>query len=161
MMSVIHTNTPLKGKMLNDCKSHLLDQSYMSGIQRNQARIRATAEVFTPNAIVEKMIADLGLVKDCDASKRIIDPACGDGQFLAYILWYRIKDEIPLEEALSTLYGIDIMQDNVELCKRRLSCGCEDKKIIDILERNIIRGDALSHFPEFQDDDSWLPGISY
>lgn len=153
-MSGIPTTMPLKGKMLNDCKAHLLDQIYMSRIQRDQARIRATAEVFTPNTIVEKMVNDIGLAEVCKTSNKIIDPACGDGQFLAYILWCRIKIGVPLEKALSTLHGIDIMQDNVDLCIQRLSCGSNDEKILNILKNNIIKDDALRLFPELQDDDS-------
>ena len=137
--------------MLQECKAHLLEQSYMSGVQRNQARIRATAEIFTPNDIVERMVTSIGLEKIRDPNKRIIDPACGDGQFLAYILWCRIEAAVPLEKALATLFGIDIMEDNVNLCIQRLSCGSDNERILDILRENIIEQDTLSRFPELVD----------
>lgn len=142
--------------MLKECKAHLLERSYMSGVQRNQARIRATAEIFTPNDIVERMVTSIGLEKIRDPNKRIIDPACGDGQFLAYILWCRIKAEVPLEKALATLFGIDIMEDNVNLCIKRLSCGSDNEKILGILKNNITEQDALRRFAERMDDKPLL-----
>ena len=132
---------------LEYCRQHLIERRYMSGIERDQARIRATAEIFTPDKIVKDMVKDIGLEVICDPSKRIIDPACGDGQFLAYILWRRIKCGVPLLVSLETLEGIDIMQDNVELCKQRLACGSTNKEIIEILDKNITQEDALVKFP--------------
>ena len=131
----------------------------MSGIQRDQARIRATAEIFTPNHIVEKMLRDIGYEKICNPQNQIIDPACGDGQFLAYILWHRIRKGVSLNDALSTLHGIDIMTDNVDLCRHRLSCGSKHKEIQNILRKNIIEKDALKHFYTRLDEHSLLNRI--
>lgn len=156
-MSKIDIDTPIKGEMLKECKAHLLEQSYMSGVERNPARVRATAEVFTPNDIVRRMVTSIGLEKIRDPEKRILDPACGDGQFLAYILWCRIEEGVPLEKALTTLFGIDIMEDNVTLCIQRLSCGSDNEKILDILENNIIEQDTLSRFPELVDGPLFTP----
>ena len=43
-----------------------------------------------------------------------------------------MENGIDLNTALDTLYGVDIMRDNVDLCKKRLGGG------------NIIMGDTLS-----------------
>lgn len=151
-MRNISITDKIRGENLEYCRKHLLERRYMSGIERDQARIRATAEIFTPDAIVEDMVEDIGLEIICDTSKRIIDPACGDGQFLAYILWCRILSGASLKESLETLKGIDIMLDNVNLCKQRLACGSTSKEITEILKNNIIENDALRELEEFRDD---------
>ena len=47
------------------------------------------------------------------------------------------------EQALSTVYGVDLMQDNVDLCRERLLCGQEHLR--HIVERNIVCHDALTY----------------
>ena len=51
------------------------------------------------------------------------------------------------EQALSTIYGVDLMQDNVEECKKRLLCGREDLR--HIVENNIVCADALRYHYRF------------
>jgi hypothetical protein len=47
------------------------------------------------------------------------------------------------EKALSTIYGVDIMPDNIKLCQDRLLCGREDLR--HIVEKNIVCHDALTY----------------
>jgi hypothetical protein len=47
------------------------------------------------------------------------------------------------EQALGTVYGVDLMQDNVDECRKRLLCGREDLQ--HIVERNIVCHDALTY----------------
>ena len=47
------------------------------------------------------------------------------------------------EQALSTVYGVDLMQDNVDECRRRLLCGREDLR--HIVEKNIVCHDGLTY----------------
>ena len=141
---------PAVGNWLETYKSHLLGREYMSGIERDAARIKATAEVFTPNEMVKKLVQRVGEGDVKDPKKRIIDPTCGDGQFLAYILYCRLKAKVPLLTALETLYGIEKEPDNVEMCRKRLSCGHDDHKdVARILNHNIFEGDALEYHMRF------------
>jgi type I restriction-modification system DNA methylase subunit len=84
-----------------------------------------------------------------DHSKTFIDPACGDGNFLIQVLDRKIKKGSSAIEALSTTYGVDIMQDNVNDCRKRLFLRAveEDKTsikvMVKILKSNIICGNAL------------------
>jgi hypothetical protein len=108
----------------------------MSGVERDQNRVKSTGEVFTPNNAVQKM---LNLIPEdffIDPIKTAIDPACGDGQWLAEILWRKLNHGHTFEQALSTIYGVDIMQDNIIECRRRLLCGRQD--LSHIVERNIV-----------------------
>jgi len=128
--------------------SHLFDRDYMSGIEREQNRIKATGEVFTPTHIVEGMLDDMNQIIFKDSTKTFIDPSgCGDGQFLASVLYRKLQNGIDFEQALSTIYGVDLMQDNVELCRERLLCGREDLR--HIVEQNIVEADSLRYHYRF------------
>ncbi len=62
----------------------------------------------------------------------VLDPACGDGQFLVAAKWLKIYHHSMEEaDALADLFGVDIMRDNVDLCRRRLEGG------------TIVMGDSL------------------
>ena len=63
------------------------------------------------------------------------------------MLLRRIKNGIDFEQALSTIYGVDLMQDNVGLCRNRLLCGQEHLR--PIVERNIVCADALKYHYRF------------
>ena len=117
--------------MLEDIKNRIRTHSYMSQIERDKQRIQSTAEHFTPTELVRDMIGSLPEELFSDPTKTFIDPACGDGQFLGEILIKKLEHGIDLNIALDTIYGVDIMRDNVDLCKRRLGGG------------NIIMGNTL------------------
>jgi type I restriction-modification system DNA methylase subunit len=107
----------------------------MSGVDRQTERVKATGEVFTPTDLVIDMCQSL-MDSDPDTfapGKTVIDPACGDGQFLVVAKWIKILNHAMSEEdALNDIYGVDIMRDNVDLCRRRLGGG------------NIVMGDTLN-----------------
>jgi 2-polyprenyl-3-methyl-5-hydroxy-6-metoxy-1,4-benzoquinol methylase len=96
---------------------------YMSGVDRMSDRVKKTGEVFTPTTLVIEMLQRM----DIDAfapGKTVIDPACGDGQFLVPVKWLKVLHfGMSEQDALNDIYGVDIMRDNVDLCKRRLGGG--------------------------------------
>ena len=97
--------------------------SYMSEIERDKQRIQSTAEHFTPTDLVIEMLSKINIDR-LGAGKTVLDPACGDGQFLTAIKWVKVYvHEMTEEEALQDIYGVDIMRDNVDLCKKRLGGG--------------------------------------
>jgi N-6 DNA Methylase len=110
------------------------EHGYMKGVERTIARVQATGEVFTPTALVVEMVQGLPL-DTFVPGKTILDPACGDGQFLVAAKWVKVlMHGMSEQEALVDLYGIDIMRDNVDLCRRRLGGG------------TIVMGNALDPF---------------
>jgi hypothetical protein len=115
----------------------------MSGVERDQLRVKATGEVFTPTPLVQEILKKLPLEQFIDPSKTFLDPSCGDGQFLGEVIIRKIENGSTFEQALSTTYGVDLMQDNVDLCRERLLCGSKDPKHIAIVEQNIYQADAL------------------
>jgi len=95
--------------------------------ERREDRLKQTAEVFTPNALVNKMLAKLPR-EVWKKGKTFCDPACGNGNFLVWVLIRKIKRNHKPLEALRCIYGVDIMRDNIRECRMRLL------KIISIFE---------------------------
>lgn len=104
-------------------KQKMDDHSYMGEIDRDEYRVKITAEIFTPTDLVIKMIRKGGADKFAP-KKTVLDPACGDGQFLVAVKWVKVLfHKMSEEDALNDIYGVDIMRDNVDLCKKRLGGG--------------------------------------
>jgi type I restriction-modification system DNA methylase subunit len=129
--------------MLEDIVDHIRNRSYMSGVQRTQQRIKATGEVFTPTELVQEMLDQLPPELFTDPTKTFLDNSCGDGQFLGEVLIRKMENGSTFEQALSTIYGVDLMPDNVEECRKRLLCGRDDLE--HIVRTNIVCHDALTY----------------
>lgn len=129
----------------------------MSGVERDRARIKATGEIFTPTVLVQTVLDQLPPILFTDPTKTFLDPSCGDGQLLGEVLIRKVQAGIDLSTALSTLYGVDIMQDNVDLCRQRLMCGREDLKAI--VETNIVCANGLTYNYRFGQSEVLVPGV--
>lgn len=138
---------------------HIRNREYMSGVERNHNRVKATGEVFTPTPLVQEILDQLPLEVFTDPAKTFLDNSCGDGQFLGEVLIRKMENGSTFEEALSTVYGVDMMQDNVDECRRRLVCGRVDLE--HVVRRNIVCHNALTYDYSFngtdqnQDDLHW------
>ena len=137
---------------------------------KSRERVAQYAEVLTPPEIVNAML-DLVKQETERIDSRFLEPACGTGNFLTEILERKLRvvekhyGKIQLEYeryavlAVSSLYGVDILEDNVQECRERLF-GVFDRAytrlfgekakekcreaVRYILTRNVIHGDALS-----------------
>ena len=126
------------------------------GLIKSRERVSKFAEVYTPQWLVEKM-CDMCEAENEDAftvlTKTWLEPSCGNGNFLVEIFRRKLLIcETPMDGAvaLSTIYGIDILPDNVNEARERLKAmyterfGEVTKDIDNILERNIICGNFLT-----------------
>lgn len=135
--------------MLDDYIIFCRKREYMSDIDRDKLRIKQTAEVFTPTPLVQKMLNQLenenpDLFTDLD--KTFLDNSCGNCQFLAEVVIRKMeRSGCSLEQALSTIYGVELMEDNVIECRKRLAGPNPSKEIIEILNTNIVCHDALTY----------------
>lgn len=98
---------------------------------KSKDRVANHGEVFTN---IREVNAMLDLVKDEThrIDSRFLEPACGTGNFLIEVLRRKLevvesrykKSKIEFERysilALSSIYGIDILEDNLKECKTRL-----------------------------------------
>ena len=113
----------MSDKLWSEVKNRMDDHSYMGEINRDEYRVKVTAEVFTPTDLVIRMLHECGVDK-FTPGKTVLDPACGDGQFLVAVKWVKVLFHGMTEsDALNDIYGIDLMRDNVDLCKKRLGGG--------------------------------------
>ncbi|QQS31356.1 MAG: SAM-dependent DNA methyltransferase [Sphingobacteriales bacterium] len=137
---------------------------------KSKKRVADHGEVFTNEREVNAML-DLVKHETERIDSTFLEPACGNGNFLTEILRRKLKvvadrykhSQIEFERyaflAVSSIYGIDLLLDNVVECRHRLlQIFCQfynslfqpdaNSKIIKsiryVLSKNIIHGDALT-----------------
>jgi len=142
------------------CKviDHIRNRSYMSGVDRDRNRILKTQEVFTPTEKVQTLLNEYS-DQFKDPNQKFLDPSCGDGQFLGEVLIRKMENGSTFEQALDTIYGVDLMPDNVELCRERLLCGRND--LAHIVNRNIVCHNALTYDYSFNGTNSTRADLAW
>lgn len=130
---------------------------------KSKQRIADLGEVFTPDFIVDAM-CDLGDIKKLSYSldATFLEPSCGTGNFIVELLARKMavavylatngqsKLDLAILRAVASLYGIDIMSDNIREAKERMwsvitsaykhgaeAIGLETSDIPDILRKNV------------------------
>lgn len=136
---------------------------------KSKKRVSDHGEVFTAEREVNAML-DLVKQETERIESRFLEPACGDGNFLAEILKRKLsvvdqrysKNQFEFERyaviAVSSIYGVDILEDNANECIERLLQMFSEKysnlykekikieclrSVKFLLKRNILWGDAL------------------
>lgn len=140
---------------------------------KSKKRVTDHGEVFTSSREVKAM-CDLVESETERIDSRFLEPACGHGNFLEEILRRKLKIvrkmyrkdpyyfELYSFVAVSGLYGIDILEDNVKECRKRLfgvwkrsyassmkALGKEEDERVKnavsyVFEKNILCGNALT-----------------
>jgi hypothetical protein len=105
--------------------------------------IAQRGEVFTPTPLANEMLNKLPVSLFKDKDKTFLDNSCGNGQFLIEILERKIANGISHKDALKSIYGVELDQNNTEECRLRLLCGSTSKELRAIVDHNIICADAL------------------
>ena len=136
----------------------------------SKQRVSDHGEVYTNPREVNAML-DLVRHEAERIDSRFLEPACGTGNFLVEILRIKLlvvadrysKSQLEYERhaviAVGSIYGIDLLPDNIQACQERLfdiffnsyfslykdkvKPECESS-IKFILSRNILHGDALT-----------------
>lgn len=120
---------------------------------KRKERQSKTAEVFTPAWLVDEMLDKLP-EEVWEKGKTFLDPACGNGNFLIAVLYRKIqKGHNPLQ-SLNSIYGVDIMPDNIQECRIRLLKFVSffqtlTLKHVAVVLTNIYIADALAYDFEF------------
>lgn len=137
---------------------------------KSRERVVEHGEVFTNEREVNAMLDMVG--QECERiDSRFLEPACGDGNFLAEILrrklavvasrYRKVASDYERHAfvAVCSVYGVDLLEDNAVECRARLlDIVCEAYRkalrkeppeeyvglIRYVLGRNILCGDALS-----------------
>jgi hypothetical protein len=129
------------------------------------ARKKQYGEIFTPPDLVNEMLDKIpGFERNPD-KKTVMDPACGNGNFLIEALDRKLKTGCKPSLCLATIFGMDILPDNVLACRQRLlevAGSCDPISLI-IVSRNIRCDDALkadTTDPEYWALPQWLPKLN-
>lgn len=107
-----------------------------SGQVKSKDRVNNFGEVFTDDREVNAMC---DLIPDW--SGNVLEPACGNGNFLVEILKRKISMGIDPIQASGEIYGIDIQEDNVREAIERLCEIVPEGR--ELFEKNIVCGDFL------------------
>lgn len=133
---------------------------------RSRARVADHGEVFTPSWLVEDML-DLVKAETERIDSRFLEPACGSGNFLVPILRRKLASVDLMYgssehqrrhrglHALMSIYGIELLEDNVQECRANLLKLMADHFLLDsddelhlasslVLNLNIVHGNALA-----------------
>ena len=137
---------------------------------KSKKRVTDYGEVFTNKREVNAML-DLVKQETERIDSRFLEPACGSGNFLTEVLRRKLnvvrikygKSQSEYDRysiiAVSSIYGIDILRDNIEECKDNLEKTFIEEyaknkykeinpKVLEtvsyILNKNMILGDALT-----------------
>ena len=137
---------------------------------KSKERVNDHGEVFTNEREVDAML-DLVKQETERIDSRFLEPACGDGNFLAEILRRKLaivktrygKNPPDYEKyavvAVTSIYGVEILPDNAAECRKRLYEMFDKEYVLNckgdasdecrgavkfILKRNILCGDALT-----------------
>ena len=150
---------------MTDLKDDIIENKQV----KSKKRVADHGEVFTNEREVNAML-DLVKQETERIDSRFLEPACGDGNFLAEVLRRKLevvdsrynKSQVEWERyaviAISSIYGVDILEDNAQECRKRLfkifdekynslfNDKCKDecrRSVKFLLGRNILWGDAL------------------
>lgn len=127
---------------------------------KSKERVRKFGEVFTPVWVVRQMLDALQEESGEDVfgvEKTFFEPCCGTGNFAVEIISRKLdrcRDAEDVRKAVGSYYTVEIQADNVEECKARLEALVGARfpgvTVRDILDRNIMCGDALKYMEEMR-----------
>ena len=147
---------------------------------KSKKRVQNHGEVFTPKWIIDKMLDNPGIKEACEnIEATFLEPSVGEGAFLVVILIRKLEMVSSLYNyslkqyenyslfVLTTLYGVELLQDNTKICVMNLfevyvdyyirACNKHEiKKIKDsvlnsaktIISANIQQGNFLTGFTD-------------
>lgn len=167
--------------MGSECKKQAItidtdfDDSQSERIIKSKYRVQKHGEVLTPSWMVNKMLDTEGIKEACtDLTTTFLEPGPGEGAFLTEILRRKLTmvareyDETIMQYenfsllALSTLYGVELLEDNTQICSMNLfevykdsyeivARKCEKRtksSVLDsaktIIAKNIVQGNFLT-----------------
>tara|TARA_R110000824_G_scaffold296027_2_gene484346 strand:+ start:83 stop:487 length:405 start_codon:yes stop_codon:yes gene_type:complete len=127
-------------------------------LTKNKKRVKELGEVYTPPLLVDEMLNNIPKQLWKDKTKTFIDPSCGNGNFLVEVVKRKIKTGSSKWQALSTTFGVDIMEDNVLECRERLleTVKAKQKRFRKLVEATIVCGNTMKQdvdtlFREYQE----------
>lgn len=137
-----------------------IDHDYATDARKDRRKGNGgTQEFFTLFSIVQRMCNKIDDETWSDNTKTFLEPSFGDGNFVCYIIWNRIQHGVDWETALKTLYGVELMADNViETHDRvidlltKLGIDFDERTARKIMKKNLVCSDFFQW-----DFEHWRP----
>lgn len=151
---------------------------------KSKQRVQKHGEVFTPSWMVQRMLDTPGVKEACEnASTTFLEPSAGDGNFLQAILERKLTSVVKQYDkrnwktksliALSSIYGIELLEDNLEVARSRLFLYYLDwyeqtfgtkltsksdiyKSAYYLIHKNILRGNTLTQKHPVTGEPIWF-----
>ena len=126
-----------------------IDRDYVTDVRKNRRKV--TQEFFTPYSIIKSMCDKIPDEDWADHEKTWLEPCMGDGNFICYIIWNRIQHGVDWQTALKTLYGVELMADNVIECHDRvidlldkMNINYDKETAMEIMNKNLVCADFFN-----------------
>lgn len=91
--------------------------------EKRKERHSVTQEDFTPENVTKLMLLRIPNDAFTDFNRTVLDNSCGEGNLLVEVLRRRLTHTTNVDEAIdaiSTIYGVELMADNVQTTRERL-----------------------------------------
>ena len=97
-----------------DLSTYATDTRVARRKSNDELEISNTNEFFTPYSIVKKMCDKISEDKWNDPNANFLEPSVGNGQFVVYIIYNKIKHGSTWEQALYHTWGVELLESNVK-----------------------------------------------
>ena len=128
--------------------------------EKRLARKKQTAEDFTPLTLVNEILDRLSKESNNEVwteDKTFVDPACGNGNFLIEVLKRKLNLNHDPMKAIATIFGADIMKDNIQECRLRLL-----KTLIEYTKKNNLpKPDSIKIVQTIYSNIKWVDMKKY
>ena len=125
----------------------------------DKLKISNTNEYFTPFSLVQYMSNKISPEKWNDPDAEFLESSFGNGQFVVYIIYNKIKHGSTWEQALSHTWGVELLESNVKETHDRvikllhnMNIKFDEVKAQEIMNHNLV----CSNFFDW-DFDNWCP----
>ena len=135
-----------------DIEAFMSLENYASDERKKRRKgAGGTQEFFTPYELVKKMAEHIDEKSWADPEKTFLEPCFGNGQFVIYIIFKRLAAGLNWRDVMSTLYGVELMEDNVNKTKNRiielfdgLGIEYEKEELLEIMNNNLVCHDFFT-----------------
>ena len=116
-------------------------------------------EFFTPYSLVKRICDKISEADWSNSEKTFLEPSFGNGAFVCYIIYNRILHGVSWKDTLKTLFGVELLPDNVQETKDRIISLLSEMEIqfnkeeaMKIMDHNLVCSDFFKW-----DFDNWCP----
>ena len=142
-----------------DLSTYATDTRVARRKSNDELEISNTNEFFTPYSIVKIMGDKVSEEKWNDPNTEFLESSFGNGQFVVYIIYNKIKHGSTWEQALSHTWGVELLESNVKETHDRvikllhnMNIKFDEVKAQEIMEHNLV----CSNFFDW-DYENWCP----